>query len=52
MKGATAVPCVRTMSTPKSKRTKIIGISQNFFLFSKKRTNSLKKPFIKTVPQS
>ena len=50
MKGATAVPCVRTMSPPKIKRTKIIGISQNFFLLSKKRINSFKNSLIKIDP--
>ena len=46
MKGATAVPCVKTINPPNIKRTKIIGISQNFFLAIIKEINSLKKLMI------
>ena len=49
MKGATAVPCVKTMNTPKIKRTKITGNNQIFFLLNKKKKNSFKNSFIKTV---
>ena len=36
MKGATAVPCVRTINTLKISKTKIIGNNKNFFLLNKK----------------
>ena len=46
MKGATAVPCVITMSIPKINNIIITGNNQNFFLDNKNLINSKKKCFI------
>ena len=43
MKGAMALPLFKTMSSPKNKRIRMIGKSQNFFLTLRNPHKSIKK---------
>jgi len=46
IKGATALPLVKTTRTPIKRRITIAGISQNFFLSFKNPSKSFKKSIV------